>query len=256
MSTRVLPLLIPPTVTVDGMNAFSEPGQKNLLYTLEPSASPTPQRATFSFWFERTVDDPGPFGDGINYMILSRTIWVCAHNNSGALMMVFVGIDGQGYWAQLITADNIFPYPSGPKHVMIVVDTTQTLVTDRMRLFVDGVEITNFSFDERANINQNDSCGWFGLPGAEGLFLIGDPGGLVGIGPDGIVGDVIGLDGIAVTDATLFTDALYAGPYGARGFHLDMSDPNNFGNDISGNGRHFTSQGLSPADHVDGWITL
>ena len=41
-------------------------------------------------------------------------------------------------------------------------------------------------------------------------------------------------------------DVLLASPngYGANGFHLDFADPTNIGNDVSGNGNHFTATGF------------
>lgn len=253
MSTRVLPFLIRPAATeIDGVD-LSLSSSKQLSYTLEPSASPTPQRATLSLWFERTVSEPGPFG-GLN-ALLTMAGFTMMHADSGVLTCSYANTAGSG-GANMQTIANWFPFPSGPRHVVLTVDTTQAVATHRMRLFVDGVEVTSFALDERGNIVQGDGCAWFGVPSGAVQQVIGSIGLFAGISPDGIVGDVIGLDGIAITDPSVFTNGLYSGPYGARGFHLDFADPANLGNDISGNGRHFTSAGLSPADHVDGWLTL
>lgn len=254
MSTRVLPFLIETAREIDGVDLSDAGSNRQTLESasLPASASSTPKKGTFSFWYERTTDNDAFFGP---QLVSAGGVQVAWHLQSGALTIVYVDAAFTRA-AALRTTDDIFPNPSGPKHVVVVVDTTQAVATDRLRLFVDGVEITAFDLDQRddTNIPQNDDCGWFGTSAGAVTHKWGAIPGLA-TNLDGIVGDLIGLDGIAETDPTAFTGALYSGPYGARGFHLDLSDPNDLGNDISGNNRHFSLINVDSTDHVDGWIT-
>lgn len=72
---------------------------------------------------------------------------------------------------------------------------------------------------------------------------------------DGIVGDLIAIDGLAVTDPTQF-DGLYQGSVGPRGYYLQFDNANDLGNDASINANDFTLSNVGPADHVDGWTSI
>ena len=248
MSRAVVPfLMLSSGRVIDGVDLAST-GTKGLSSPAFPqSASPTGDKCTISVRYERTSNGSATFR---NILLVGASTLV-AHDASGTVSVVGATADLSATW-ELVTTGALFPNPTGPTHVMMTYDTTQAVAADRLRLWVDGVEITSFSTDERANIPLDADVEAFGNT----LFAMQHIYGAGGtIDCDGVVGGLVAIDGLAITDPTVF-DEVYAGSVGARGYHLDFADANDLGNDIGANGTDFTLNGVSAADHVSGWLTL
>ncbi len=138
------------------------------------------------------------------------------------------------------------------QHVVFSIDTTASVASDRVKVFVDGAEIT--------------LTGTY--PPQNATLTIGQDGTDYGVGYsfystqyyDGEIADVHYVDGVALGadafgedrdgswQATAYEDA--AG-YGANGFHLDFADSSNLGLDASG-GTAFTLNNITSVDQVTG----
>jgi len=148
--------------------------------------------------------------------------------------------------AQVYT-DAVFRDCSAWYHIVFAVDTTQATGSDRIKIYVNGVQQTlTFSTTPSQNallyINTTSP------------HLIGDLDTSVYL--DGYLADVHFIDGqaLAPTDFGEFDDngvwqpIEYSGTYGFNGFHLDFSDNSSasaFGTDSSGNGNDWTVNNLS-----------
>jgi hypothetical protein len=150
----------------------------------------------------------------------------------------------------LITT-SVYRDPSAWYHIVVAVDTTQATNTNRLKMYVNGVQTTNTStlypsqnFDGTVNNNVSHYIG--ALPGAPYYF-------------DGYMTEINFVDGQALTPSSFGeTNAVtgvwqpkkYTGTYGTNGFYLNFSDNSNntaatIGKDYSGNGNNWTPNNVS-----------
>ena len=142
--------------------------------------------------------------------------------------------------------------PSGWYHFVFVLDTTQATANNRIRIYVNGVEVTAFS--TLSNPTQNADLGinqasatYIGTENASANFL------------NGYLTEVYFIDGQALTpssfgetdtDTGVWRPKAYSGTYGTNGFYLKFADNSNttaatLGKDSSGNGNNWTPNNFS-----------
>jgi hypothetical protein len=137
-------------------------------------------------------------------------------------------------------------------HIVVAVDTTESTATNRIRLYVNGVEETDFATDTAPSLNYDtgvnntvsNTVGSLSAP--SGYF-------------DGYLAEVHLVDGTQLTAASFgetdsttgqWVPKAYTGSYGTNGFYLKFQDSSALGDDTSGNGNDFTSSGLAAADQM------
>jgi hypothetical protein len=145
-------------------------------------------------------------------------------------------------------------------HIVFVYDSTNATSTDRLRLYVNGVRVTQFaggpyaltypSFNANSFCNNNVEHRIGGEPSYTSRLL------------DGYLADCFLIDGQAL-DPTAFGEfsattgvwvpKAYTGSYGTNGFHLDFADNSAataaaLGKDTSGLGNNWTPNNLSISD--------
>ncbi len=141
-------------------------------------------------------------------------------------------------------------------HIVLAVDTPQATAANRLKLYVNGVQVTSFitatypsqNYDTLVNsTNAHALCA--NLNGPQGYF-------------DGLLSEVNFIDGQAL-DPSYFgkTDSVtgawipkkYSGTYGTNGFYLDFKDGTStttLGYDRSGNGNNWTLNNLATTDQM------
>ena len=138
-------------------------------------------------------------------------------------------------------------------HFMIAIDTTQATDTNRVKMYVNGTQITSFSSatypSQNSNFMFNNSLPLhIGRTGAYGNEYF-----------DGLMANYYWIDGQALTpssfgetDATtgIWKPKSYSGSYGTNGFFLKFENSASLGTDSSGNGNNFTVNG-TPTQTVD-----
>jgi hypothetical protein len=136
-------------------------------------------------------------------------------------------------------------------HIVAVVDTTQATERNRMRMWVNGVEINPQSNVLNPAPSQNTTLtGWNNASRIQNVGTDTD-GSSFPFG--GYMADVYSIDGQAL-DPSYFgqTSAVtgvwepkqYSGTYGTNGWHLEFKDTN-VGKDTSGNSNHWTPNNIS-----------
>jgi hypothetical protein len=138
-------------------------------------------------------------------------------------------------------------------HIVAVWDTPNATAGNRMRLYVNGSEVTAFTIDTAPTQNSdgfvnNTSANYLGVDiGFNSQYF------------DGYLTEVNFIDGQALTPSSFgetnqFTGVWqpkkYAGTYGTNGFYLNFSDNSNntaatIGKDYSGNGNNWTPNNIS-----------
>ena len=143
-------------------------------------------------------------------------------------------------------------------HVVLAVDTTQSTATDRFKLYVNGVLITDYAsrnnpaqnFDTSNNHADNSNTQHVGAY---------TTGGQVYGKTSGYTADTYHIDGQALAptefgefdeDSGIWKPKAYTGSYGTNGFFLDFADASDLGDDESGNGNDFTETNITAVDQA------
>lgn len=133
-------------------------------------------------------------------------------------------------------------------HVVVAVDTTQATAADRIKVYVDGVQVKSFSsanyyaLNDLVKANTTADRIYLGAVNAAGPFT-------------GKLAHCTWVDGaqLAPTD---FAQAgqggkvpkRYPGAFGTNGWCVDFADTGTIGNDVSGNNNDLTVAGLVAGD--------
>ena len=198
---------------------------------------------TYSFWTKR-----GYVGSG--YMPL-----VSSGAASGAGDAITFYDDILRFWisgalsGDLVTTQ-VFRDPSAWYHIVVAVDTTQATASNRIKIYVNGSQVTSFSTATYPALNYN-----FTSFTTTTLQVIGY--GYFNQGYDGYMTEFNLVDGQALTaddfgetdDTTgVWKPKEYTGTYGTNGFYLNFSDSTStttLGYDQSPNSNNWTLNNIS-----------
>jgi hypothetical protein len=153
----------------------------------------------------------------------------------------------------LLTTSQVFRDYSAFYHIVLTLDTTQATASNRLKLYVNGTQVTAFSTasypsqnaDLGVNTNTLHCIGASAYNNSPALFL------------DGYLTEINFVDGQALTpssfgeyneDTGVWQPKKYAGTYGTNGFYLNFSDnasTTTLGDDLSGNGNDWTTNNIS-----------
>lgn len=125
-------------------------------------------------------------------------------------------------------------------HLVFVIDTSNSTTAHRMRIYINSVEIVSEAYSAptlslNTDFNENGSTVFIGARTSSTINF------------NGYMANIQFIDGQAL-DASSFGELVsgvwvpkaYTGTYGTNGFHLDFADPNDIGNDVSGNNNDWT----------------
>lgn len=147
-----------------------------------------------------------------------------------------------------LTSTSVYRDPSAWYHIVLAFDSTQATASNRIKMYVNGIQLTSFS---TANYpSQNYQC-----PNINNT--VQNEIGYVSGGIDGYMAEVNFIDGQALTpssfgafDATsgVWQPTKYSGTYGTNGFYLKFSDTTSTTTlcyDYSGNSNNWTPNNIS-----------
>jgi len=210
-----------------------------------PASAGNRRTWTFSAWVKRSAlsggnypqlmsADGGTFGSKIGYFA-DDTFWVDV---------------GQGATYTRLTSTAVYRDVSAWYHVVVAQDTTQATDTNRVKVYINGSQITlsgtypTQNFDGSIN---NNSAQNIGRETSASYYF------------NGYMTEVNFIDGQALTPSSfgetnaqtgVWQPKAYSGSYGTNGFYLNFSDNSNttaatLGKDYSGNGNNWTPSGFS-----------
>ena len=155
-----------------------------------------------------------------------------------------------------LTSSAVYRDPSAWYHVVCAIDTTQATSSDRMKLYVNGSQITAFASssyptqntDTFINANLATAIGVQVGTGIGNSYYLG-----------GYLTEINFIDGQALTPSSfgrtstttgVWEPLAYTGTYGTNGFYVNFSDNSNttaatLGKDYSGNGNNWTPNNFS-----------
>tara|TARA_B100000700_G_scaffold116068_1_gene130631 strand:+ start:7248 stop:9590 length:2343 start_codon:yes stop_codon:yes gene_type:complete len=153
--------------------------------------------------------------------------------------------------SNLITTQ-LFRDVSAWYHFVLAYDTTQGTAANRIKLYVNGSQVTAFGTEIYPSENQDlvinsaiaHNIGR-GAYSSNGYF-------------SGYMAEINFVDGTALAPTAfgetntngVWVPIAYAGSYGTEGYFIDGRDSSDLGDDESGNGNDFSSSGLAAADQM------
>jgi len=207
------------------------------------------KRQTLSLWMKRGIlsSSTQRIADGYNGTATASTV---LYPISGDALQLDFG----GSAANSLTTTQVFRDPSAWYHIVLAIDTTQATASNRVLMYVNGVQITSFSAATYPALNATSQ-----LFGSGANNRIGSSWGGGSNYFDGYLTEINFIDGQALTPSSFGeTDVLtgvwkpkrYAGTYGANGFYLNFSDNSaatatTIGKDYSGNSNNWTPNNIS-----------
>ena len=235
--------------------------------TRTPSSTGNRKTWTWSGWFKM-----GNIPSSANYSLFNcngavtnTTYFLIRFEATGAL---YIGNSSTNF----CVTSQLFRDPSAWYHIVIVLDSTQATATDRLNVYVNGVQVTAFSSDNRSaqialNSDQGINQASYHNIGREGTgtsFLL-----------DGYLSEVNFIDGLSFfsdtsgTPNTAFNINSFGEfkngvwipidtsglTFGTNGFRLKFdqvgvgtASTSTIGADTSGNTNHWTSSGIVASD--------
>ena len=163
----------------------------------------------------------------------------------------------QGWTTNFLVTTQVFRDPTAWQHLVIALDTTQGTASNRLRVYLNGSEITFFSTDNRSSISQNSDLGYNGA----GSHVIGgyQSTGSINAGWNGYLTEIAFIDGQQLApdqfgefdeDSGIWKPIDVSGlTFGNNGFYLDFEDSSALGNDAAGS-NNFTVNNLTAIDSV------
>ena len=144
--------------------------------------------------------------------------------------------------------------PSAWYHLVVSVDTTNAVSTERVRLYLNGARETAFTTETYPSLNQQ-----FQINNTDkhsiGRFEFSSPSGYW----DGYMAEMVMIDGQALdpssfgeyNSSNIWIPKDVSGlTFGTNGFHIDGRDSADLGDDESGNGNDYTTSGLTADDQM------
>jgi hypothetical protein len=210
-----------------------------------PASSGNQQTWTYSTWIKRGSLDTNQF-------FFSQQTGSSDTGYFGIFLTTGNTLSCQGWSSTWRVTTQVFRDVSAWYHIVVAVDTTQATANNRIRIYVNGSEIT--SFTTTTNPTQNANTGVNGT----GPAYIGKEYNSSGYF-DGYTTETYLIDGQALTPSSfgetnaqtgVWQPKAYSGSYGTNGFYLNFSDNSNttaatLGKDYSGNGNNWTPNNFS-----------
>ena len=156
----------------------------------------------------------------------------------------------------LLRTNRLFRDPSAWYHIVVAVDTTQSTDSNRVKLYVNGVQETSFSSstypsqdsDMQVNVSSSYTTHIGKRNNSDHYF-------------DGYMAELVFIDGQALTPSSFGETDSTTGIWkpkkigaisgaGTNSFYLNFKDSSNLGNDASGNGNNFTANNLTSIDQT------
>jgi hypothetical protein len=218
-----------------------------------PASAGNRKTWTWSAWVKRSVlGTPdqvlfSAYTDGNNEMFirLNDTNALYIYNYQSASLQVS------------LTTTALYRDTSAWYHVIVALDTTQATSTDRVKIYVNGIQVTSFSTTTYPSLNLDCHIN------AAVAHNLGRRGSAVNY-LNGYMTEVNFIDGQALTPSSFgmtnpqtgqWIPLKYSGTYGTNGFYVNFKDATStttLGYDYSGNANNWTSNGfvVSPVTSV------
>ena len=208
------------------------------------------KKGTHSFWFKLADDFTSVQFSGVwnNYYAYDISI------DSSNRLNIY-STDTSTNTGISLDSTQVLRDPSAWYHVVVAIDTTQATASNRAKVYLNGLQITDFDTETYPNLN------------ADLVICLGANNGSTSVGRSnyggganyysGYMTEFIYVDGSQLDQTSfgafnpvsnIWEPIAYAGTYGTNGFRFDFADSSALGNDVSGNDNDYTVNNLTSVD--------
>ena len=214
---------------------------------------------TASFWVKR--GELGATSSNVRFFAASDASYDFRVRFQGTGdTLAFYNSDSTGSCSQNSSA--VFRDTSAWYHIIAVWDTANATAGNRQRLYVNGVEVTDFATDSQPA--QNQKSVWGKTDDGQGTVTMAIGGqynyysGFVQ-GYCGYMAEWHWVEGQALSPTDfgeydegsgIWKPKEYTGTYGSNGFYLDFENASDLGADASGNGNNWTKNNITAANQA------
>jgi hypothetical protein len=204
---------------------------------------------TWAGWVKRSAISSGSYMDLFTALTGANDFTEIRYHfnaNDDALMFAHVA-GGTGYY---VYSSNLFRDPSSWYHIVVAIDTTQSTSTDRVKIYVNGSQVTQNTSGGGYPVQNSDTSvnataeHRHGSINTYGRFF------------SGLLAEIHFIDSQALTPSAfgefdtngVWQPIEYTGTFGTNGFHLPFSDNSTaaaLGTDTSSNGNTWTVNNIS-----------
>ena len=234
--------------TVKNSLRFNSGSSDNLSRTI--SSAGDRQKYTISTWVKRSTLSTRQMFIG-QYLDANNYFYIEFSSSSDVIYIADVTSSALGYD---LTTTQVFRDVSAWYHIVLAVDTTQATNTNRVKLYVNGSQVTALA--GATYPTQNYSSLWnsassstqtIGFRTATSFYY------------NGYMSEIYSISGQALdassfgqtdTDTGIWIPKAYTGTYGTNGFYLKFANSASLGTDSSGNGNNFTVNNLTSVDQT------
>ena len=230
---------------------FNAPDSAYLSRT--PGSAGNRKTWTWAGWVKRSAP----------YSIANQSLFACNSSNddSGTFFIYFDAANDLRITNWTVghrVTSQVFRDFSSWYHIVVSLDTTNVTADDRIKLYVNGTQITSFQSSTNPALNEEFAIN------TTGVHYIGR---LATSHLSGYLADVHFIDGQALDPSSfgefdtngVWQPIEYTGTYGTNGFHLPFSDNSTaaaLGTDTSGNGNTWTVNNFSVASSPLTWTAV
>ena len=205
---------------------------------------------TLSVWLKRTdtletyIFSAGPNSTARTQFNFNGSSQLMLYNNDGGTVNVY------------LRTNKLFRDPSAWYHIVLRYDSTQSTASDRVRLYVSGVQETSFATEtypsqnaDNIQFNSNTVSSSIGRRHYDNNHHF-----------NGYMSEFVYLDGQSLDptsfgefdeDSGIWKPINVSGlTFGTNGFYLDFENSGSLGADVSGNGNNFTVNNLTAIDQT------
>jgi hypothetical protein len=192
------------------------------------------KRTTLSYWVKRTQLNAS--GNGIVFIMYAGNTIMLGFEQDKLRVSASYGYS--------LISNALFRDTSAWYHLVFSIDTTQGTANDRVKVYVNGAEYTDWS-TQTITISQNANNGMFNEVNGDHYFGWSDS-----QATGCYVAEAHCIDGQALTasdfgeyddDSGIWIPKEYEGTYGNQGYYLDFKNASSLTDDSSGNGNNFTN---------------
>ncbi len=201
---------------------------------------------TWSAWVKRSFLDATATSTAFQTLFHAGVYTTVAFSADSIYFQMANGAGSAWY----IQTSQVFRDPSAWYHIVAVLNTTAATPSQRMRLYINGVEVTVFSTDQRTSITLNTTSGEINNNISHAIGGNTTPARYF----SGYQTETYFIDGQALTPSDfgetdtntgVWKPKAYTGTYGTNGFYLKFTDNSGttsttLGKDTSGNGNNWT----------------
>jgi len=228
-----------------------------------PGSNGNAKTWTLSFWWKRGVlstGDQSPFiahEDGGNY------VWLRIDSGD---KLDFLGYESAGGADFNFETTQVFRDPSAWQHIVVAFDTTQGTEGNRVKIYVNGTQVTSFGAASYPTLNYDSVANQTTSVHVVGVGDSGPSYVKAANHFDGYLAEVCWVDGTAYAASdfgefdedspTIWKPIDVSGlTFGTNGFYCDFEDSANLGNDANG-GTDLTEVNLAATDQSSDTPTL